>query len=66
MQSLEHAVKLTTTSSGQIAGAKTQILEILCTIVKKKEMGRKKILRYKQSCSCQSKKPKLSLLFALH
>ena len=36
-QSEEHAVKLTTTASGQIAGAKRQIGEALCTLA-----GRKK------------------------
>ena len=39
MQSLERAVKMTTTASGQIAGSKRQIGEALCTIAEKESNG---------------------------
>ena len=65
-QSVKRPVKLTTTPSGRIAGLKKQIGEALRTIAGKKSSGSEKILRHKKSCSCQSIKSKLSLLFTLH
>ena len=51
-QSVERAVKMTTTASGRNAGSKRQIGEALCAIVaRKKQWIGKKILRYKKSCS---------------
>ena len=41
-QSEERAVKLTTTASGRIAGAKRQIGEVLCTIAGRKKQWIKK------------------------
>ena len=51
-QSVERAVKMTTTASGRNAGSKRQIGEALCAIVgRKKQWIGKKILRHKKSCS---------------
>ena len=43
MQSVEHAVKMTTTASGRIAGSNRQIGEALCSIAgrKKQWIGKK-------------------------
>ena len=51
-QSVERAVKMTTTASGRIAGSKRQIGEALRAIAgRKKQWIGKKILRHKKSCS---------------
>ena len=49
-QSVERAVKMTTTASGRIAGAKRQISEALCTIA-----GRKKAMDQKKNTTSQEK-----------
>ena len=55
-QSVERAVKLTTTASGQIAGAKMQIGEELCnTAGRKKAMDRKRIQCYKKAANASQK-----------
>ena len=52
-QSVEGAVKMTTTASGRIAGSKRQIGKAPCTIAgRKKQWIGKKILRHKKNCSC--------------
>ena len=51
-QSVERAVKLTTTASGQTAGSKKQIGDALSTIAgRKKANDWEKIPRHKKSCS---------------
>ena len=49
-QSVERAVKMTTTASGRIAGSKRQIGEALCTIA-----GRKKAMDRKKNTTSQKK-----------
>ena len=66
MQLVEQAVKLTTTASGQYAGAKRQIGDALCVLLLEKKQWIGKNTTSKKSCSFQSIKSKLSMLFALH
>ena len=53
-QSVERAVKMTTTASGRIAGSNRQIDEALCTIAE-----RKKAINQKKSTTSQEKRLRL-------
>ena len=52
MQSVERAVKMTTTASGRIAGSKRQIGKALCNIAERKKALDRKKYCLKKSCSC--------------